>query len=112
MLPNADVANGRLQLIEALNTPELQAIIASNAAMRRVLRSLCHMLGVAQPPSLRLLKPAQPPLPTTAPTTKPSRTRRLLPPRPSPFPVPPRPPSAFEQQFAFQRLFGRSEFST
>jgi hypothetical protein len=110
MLPNADVANGRLHLIEALNTPELQPIIESNAAMRRVLRSLCHMLGVTQPPSLRLLKRARPAKP--APTAKPTRQRRILPPRPSPFPVPPRPPTPFEQQWAFQRMFGRSEFST
>jgi hypothetical protein len=110
MLPNADVANGRLQLIEALNTPELQPIIESNAAMRRVLRSLCHMLGVTQPPSLRLPKRARAAKP--APTPKPTRQRRIFPPRPSPFPVPPRPPTPFEQQWAFQRMFGRSEFST
>jgi hypothetical protein len=77
LVPETAAFGSQLQLLFA--DPEMAALMAAApAAMRRPLRSLCRMLGVAPPPVLAL--PAKP----RAPRKPPRAAPQAPPPRPQP----------------------------
>jgi hypothetical protein len=103
-------AYGRAEIQTLLADPAMRALIAATPAAGRLLRPLCHMLGLPVPPELRLPKRPRRPRVTTAPHP-PRQPRRQHPPRPSPYPVPPRPPSAYDMKFAYLQMFGGPDYN-
>ncbi|MEE3504216.1 hypothetical protein [Acidiphilium acidophilum] len=124
--------NGRIGIQSLLDDPELLALIARNRAAGRLLRPLCHMLGIQPPPLLRRPKPPRSPEPTSpdppAPAEPPRhRSPRAAPrpspfpsrprpspfpsrPRPSPFPSRPRTPPAWDQHLALHQILAPRDF--
>ena len=99
-----EVRAGASQLQHLLTDPEMLALIEAAPQMGRILRPLCHMLGVTLPPALvlppRPAAPASPPRRATVrpsaaapPAAAPGRRRRTSPPllRPPPCGPPPLP---------------------
>ena len=76
------------QLRALLDAPDMQAFIAATPAAGRVLRPLCHTIGIAPPPALALPpKPRPPRAAQVAATPDPA-------PGPTPHPPPPERPGA------------------
>ena len=111
--------NGRIGIQSLLDDPELLALIARNRAAGRLLRPLCHMLGIQPPPLLRRPKRQRTPNPTppdpnltdpTPPLNQPRRRSPRAAPRPSPFPSKPRTPPAWDQQLALHQILATRDF--
>lgn len=76
------------QLRALLDAPDMQAFIAATPAAGRILRPLCHTIGIAPPPALALPpKPRPPRAAQVAATPDPA-------PGPTPHPPPPERPGA------------------
>ncbi len=81
-------SSGASQVRYLLADPEITALIEAVPEAGRILRPLCHMLGIRPPPSLRLARPSAPdpeaaavrPPPSERPVTPPPRSQDTAPP--------------------------------
>ena len=116
MSPTSEVTRARNCLLALLAEPDLQAMIAANRSLGRILRPLCHILGIKCPEILR--RPRQPrdpnrrrriqTLATSESTPKPVKPKRK-----TWVYTPPRQPTPQETQWAFRRfLYGDGYFQT
>ena len=80
------------QLRALLDAPDMQAFIAATPAAGRVLRPLCHTIGIAPPPALALPPKPRPPRATQVAATPDPAPGPA--PGPTPHPPPPERPGA------------------
>ena len=108
MFPGTQVAVARAHLLNILEEPEAQSLIAAHPTLARSLRPLCHMVGLKTPACLaRAPRPRRkrPPQPAPASTQKPK------PPRQSWFPAPLTQPTPAQQRLALAKFLNPHLFS-
>jgi hypothetical protein len=82
--PISGTAFARAELEHLLTDPAMTALLESNPALGRILRPLCHALGIKRPPSLALPPPTPSPKRPKPPKPPEPPNHGLLP-RPIPF---------------------------
>ncbi|HET9146869.1 MAG TPA: hypothetical protein VFN77_02350, partial [Acetobacteraceae bacterium] len=65
LAPVPEAAASASQLRHLLAEPEMQGLIAADPRFGRILRPLCHMVGIRPPPFLRLARTGPAPAPET-----------------------------------------------
>ena len=80
LIPEAAASAAQLQTL--LSQPEMPALLEAAPQLRRALRPLCRMLGVALPPQAKTTAHADPPDPAASPS--PTAKRAVASPRPQP----------------------------
>ncbi|HQT88471.1 MAG TPA: hypothetical protein PK677_07925 [Acidiphilium sp.] len=80
LLPGHQIPGAASQLRHLIETADMTALVTQTPQLGRVLRPLCHTLGIALPAYLRL--PTRP-----RPTPKPRPPRPKRPPKPPPTPL-------------------------
>ena len=70
------------ELQRLIGDPQMAALLQANPGMARLLRPLCRMLGVQQPPEQRVPRPPLPGQPADEP--RPEQFSPAVPPQPQP----------------------------